>query len=472
VLSTSTSRSTPSPIADVGVLLRERRRRRKANPLRYRRLWHREAPCTSQRAAVQAILVPGVLIGLLIGGNRSGKTEAGAQVGTAYALGRDDPSARAWCEANGIDPEALPRAPSRVWAIALDSNDSRRYLRPKYAALLPAGTKWRNQDGSGEAEARLPNGSVIVFKSVDQGADGFQGDAIDLAHFDEEPSDKAVVNETMMRLVDRNGRLIVTMTPLRGLTWLYDRWVKTADADAVVRWLHGEDNPHVPTEVLLRILSKFGAHEQAARRRGEFVALEGRVYQFSRHLHFVPSFAIPADWPRFRVWDFGTSNPTCVLWFALDTKDDVLHVYREHYQAGWTLKQHADHVKALEVGEFYWTVADPEDAGSRLSLAVEHGIENIAAVKDIRPGINRVAERLAPDVEGRPHLVVHDCCTATMQEFEGYVWAKRSGPTNDPDLPLKANDHAMDCIRYQCTALSRSEFARVADDPEPEEAAA
>jgi len=102
---------------------------------------------------------------------------------------------------------------------------------------------------------------------------------------------------------------------------------------------------------------------------------------------------------------------------------------------------------------------------------LEHGIENIEAHKDIRRGINAVAERLTPDVQGKPHLVFHDCCVETIREIESYVWAQRhSGHQDQPDAPLKANDHAMDELRYQCVALQRSEFARIRNIEEDEAA--
>ena len=65
-------------------------------PLAFRSLWHRPSPRTSQRRAVQALMGRAVKVGLLVGGNRSGKTESGAMIAAAVALGRGDPAVAKW----------------------------------------------------------------------------------------------------------------------------------------------------------------------------------------------------------------------------------------------------------------------------------------------------------------------------------------------------------------------------------------
>ena len=111
----------------------------------------------------------------------------------------------------------------------------------------------------------------------------------------------------------------------------------------------------------------------------------------------------------------------------------------------------------------FWTVADPEDRGARLSLAREHGIPTVAAKKErgsIRSGINCISERLAINpISGRPALVVHECCTNLIREMEGYCWAPSKGAeVKDAPAP-RQSDHAIDALRYICSKLARSTFA-------------
>ena len=448
-------------------------------PLETAVLWHRDLPRTSQRMICAPASDPKVDAVLVSGGHGTGKTHLTAMLAVAHAAGRRAPWVRAWAEVNGFPLERLPDRMGRVLVSGLTGHDIRRFLKPKVSLYLPKGSKWRNEDGDGESEVILPGApdkmlGRIVFKSNDQQARSYQGDWWDFIGLDEE-HDHDVFNECLERIgrvPGGMGWMALTMTPLKGRTWVWREFVNAAPPNYRAFALHTYDNPHLPVEKLERIAGRYGAHEEAARRRGEFVVLEGAVYpMWSRAIHVIPPFDIPADWPRFRAWDPGTRNPTSVGWYALDTKDDVLHRYRGHYRSGWTLSQHAEHVKAQETADWYWTVVDSAAAGDRLSLATEHGIENLEARKDIRRGINACAERLMPDAEGRPHFVVHDVPSNQdfIREIEGYIWASRGGQQDQPDLPLKANDHAMDEWRYQCMALSRSEFARVVSEPTEDE---
>ena len=429
------------------------------HPLAFAKLWHREEPRTSQR---RALMQMGKMVTVVCGGNRSGKTECAAQLAVAVALGRQHPDVKEWMRINRVPLDAVPLEPGVVWAVALDSGDSREYVRPCVAQYLPPQAKWRNQEGLGRAEVKIKTEfgeGRILFPSVDQGRDGFQGSACDLVWFDEEPNDESVVNEALMRLVDKRGRMVLTLTPLRGRTWLYDRWVSVPVDDVKVHWLHGMDNPHVPSDVLAKMLDQFGEHERAARELGSWVCMEGRVYDFSRQVHVVPHKPLPRSWRRFRSIDFGTRNPFACIWGALD-EDDRLHIYNEHYQREWTLSKHAHRINLMTGGhDIEFTIADPEDRGSRLALAREHDIPTVKGNKSVRAGINAVAERLRPMADGRPSLFIHDNCKHLIGEFESYVWASSKTKANLPDMPLKKNDHALDALRYLIMALRNADFA-------------
>lgn len=437
-----------------------KQRHRKAHPLAYATLWH--SAKTSQRDAVACVFDPSVTEVWMLGGNRSGKSEGAAMTDIVWALGRDHPDSQAWAARNGIDISCVQPGPGLVYNGAPTGNDSRRYVRPKIRKYCPEGTTYRSWGSDNEAEATLPNGGRIVCKTVKQGREGWQGDACHYVRFDEEPSDGAVVREAMARLIDFDGKICFSMTPLNGWTDLLESHVRTPDPDVRVRWLHGEDNPHIPNEALNRILSKFGAHERDARLRGEIVALEGRVFtDWRRDMHVIPSQPIPDDWLRFVGWDFGTRNPTAVVWMAHDPKDDVVHVYRLHYEADRTLAWHAERFTKLSEGEaIEFVCADSADRGARLSL-VQEGITTVASRKgpnSIRDGINTIAARLAPDAEGRPHLVIHECCTELIKEIESYRWDTTKKKGDMADAPLKKQDHAIDAMRYALTMFQRGGY--------------
>jgi len=393
--------------------------------------------------------------------HNSGKSELGAQLDVAYALGGDHPDVIRWARRNGLDHRHIPSGPGRVCSSALTNSDSRRYLRPKVARYLPAGTTWRNREGQGEAECVLPGGGVIVFKSVDQGREGYQGDSFRLMRFDEEPS-LPVVEEGEMRLADQRGRTIHTMTPLSGWTDLLDRMIRDQRPDVSTTWLHGTDNPHVPADELSAILSRYGVHMQAARGRGEITALEGRVWDgWRRDLHVRAFGAPPVEWRRKLSIDWGTSVPTHMLISAYDASSDTLYVLDEWQATQTTITQRVEAIRRLEAEhgacDIRW--ADPEDASTSHTIIREHGIALTSARKDVIMGINAVASRLAPDALGVPHLVVHPRCRVLIRQVEGYVWAS----TAKRDAPVKVDDHGCDALRYLVVGVNRSHRVGVAE---------
>ena len=465
---------------------------------------------TSQREAARMALDLGVYIAYLLGGNRSGKSALGAMLDVAFALGRAHPAVQAWADLNELDVSAIQEGPGHVWAVALDSSDSAAYVRPKVAALVPLGTRWRNREGTGNAYAYLPNGGQITFKSVDQGRDGFQGDACHMIRFDEEPTDFSVVEESDFRLLDYSGRRIHTMSPLMGWTRLLKTEVEHPDTRTRVYEIDVLDNPHVPRAEAMARLARAGALAEA-RRRGKITAVEGRVHpDFGRSSgHIVPSFAPPATWPRFGGIDFGLRVPWVHLWAALDQRVGQLHIYREHYQAEWLTRRHAEAIHKIELcpaccppgppaTEKWWEWriacvegenkcevcqgagrrepvpvirwADPEGAQERGTLS-EMGIETNAAIKDRRAGYEALCGRLAL-VEGLPGIVVHDCCIHTIREMEGLLWIERApgvvAAREEKNMEVKGDDHAWDCLRYLCLGVERAGYSRGAAQSDEE----
>jgi phage terminase large subunit-like protein len=70
--------------------------------------------------------------------------------------------------------------------------------------------------------------STLAFKSFDQGRRAFQGTKKQGIWLDEEmPED--VYTECLLRTMNTEGLLIVTFTPLQGLTPFVDDWLKTSD---------------------------------------------------------------------------------------------------------------------------------------------------------------------------------------------------------------------------------------------------
>lgn len=162
----------------------------------------------------------------LFGGNRSGKTVGGGFETT--------------CQLTGLYPEWWEGARFDTPIEATAATDTAKNARDILQALLvgPPGNIERQGTGlipgdlilrttpkHGIADAietvfvRHASGgsSTLQFKSYDQGREAFQGTSRQFIWLDEEPPID-VYAECLMRLMTVQGLLIMTVTPLRGLT--------------------------------------------------------------------------------------------------------------------------------------------------------------------------------------------------------------------------------------------------------------
>lgn len=168
----------------------------------------------------------------VFGGNRTGKTECGA-VETVWLL-------------RGIHPFRQNRKNVSGWVVSVSYEVQREvaqqkilsYLSPEWISdiVMQSGRKDNPHNGvidTIEIKNVFGGTSRLSFKSADQGREKFQGASLDFVWFDEEPP-KDIYEECLMRVLDRKGDLFCTMTPLKGLSWVYDEIFLNAGNNAEI----------------------------------------------------------------------------------------------------------------------------------------------------------------------------------------------------------------------------------------------
>jgi phage terminase large subunit-like protein len=299
--------------------------------------------------------------------------------------------------------------------------------------------------------------SRIGFKNCEQGREKFQGTSLDAVWFDEEPP-RDVYEECRMRVLDRKGDVYGTMTPLKGLTWVYDLIYLNSGNDPEI-WcaqMEWADNPYLDAAEIAALTASMGAEELDGRRYGKFTAHGGQVYpEFDPCVHVIDPFAVPPEWYDNISIDPGLRNPLSAHWYAVDYDGNV-YVVAEHYEAGRDVAYHAARIKEI-CARLSWHTdragrpsALIDSAASARTLAgsksvcelfFEHGIAvNPRVDKDLFSGIQRVKGFLR-DGGGKPRLFIFRSCTNLIREIKGYFWG------ND-DVPKKKDDHALDELRY------------------------
>jgi phage terminase large subunit-like protein len=183
---------------------------------------------------------------------------------------------------------------------------------------------------------RLKNGSIIGFKSCDQGRDLFQGTGKDLVVFDEAP-DKSVYTECTLR-VEAGRRLLIrgacTLLPpegmVGGISWLFtdkiQPWQERSSSNLDICTASIYDNPHILRSEIERLEAMYpeGSVDRRIRLEGELLpAIAGsRAYPaFNRVLHVNPhltmrhlDFRLPLLWAV----DFNVEPMASTVWQCQD----------------------------------------------------------------------------------------------------------------------------------------------------------
>ncbi|MFQ5471263.1 MAG: hypothetical protein ACE5FA_00065 [Dehalococcoidia bacterium] len=292
-------------------------------------------------------------------------------------------------------------------------------------------------------------------------------------------------NKLRMRLVDRNGVLLVPTSPA-GTGWtkdLYERGLSGEPGHFSI----SADTRTNPTQNLANVafwskgMSDTDFEEQV---RGRPTPKHGLVYPgFDRMIHvesYRSAWPQPDDarkkrsWRRARAVDFGYQDPLAMLWAAFD-EDRRVYVYREFFKRRTLVDELCEHVAKVEGREFLRDekgrirvsgakgTQDPItgpivadwDAQMRAELGAR-GLRCRRANKDVLAGIATVAEHLKIQGDGRPRLYIHPSCRNLLGEMMNYEWAKDGG-----DHPRDGNDHAMDALRYLLHTLRASGRRRI-----------
>lgn len=270
----------------------------------------------------------------LFWGNRVGKTEWGAMEVARYMLGQH--------EYRGIEP------PVEVWSICPSFDAQAETTQKKLLKYIPES---QIEDTATIRKGiyswiKLKNGSMINFKSYEQGRSKFQGAAKRLIWFDEEPPhdiwQECLVRQEAGTPLD----IILTMTPIKGMTWVYDEIYMSSDKQLYFVSEAGWDDNVWLTEEQKEQMSR-GLTPEAieVRRYGHFTKRVGMVCSWwDREVHVKEYPELPRYWTYYEVLDGGYSDPAAYLVIAVD-HDDNVHVvdgFREPYLRTEDIKRRRD----------------------------------------------------------------------------------------------------------------------------------
>ena len=277
---------------------------------------------------------------------------------------------------------------------------------PNISRLIPPSYlvdgSWERSYSKADHFLTLNNKSTVEIMSQEQDVDSFAGVQKDFLHADEEV-ERERWDESTIRLIRRHGYAWVTQTPVAGVEWIFDLYIKTlldgikgtgpmagtytapdsdVAKDAILItasiWDNSVANGGVlPDEAIEAILAPLDPEDRRVREYGLMPEMGGSAFPefkrsthvvekhdprlFDRTLGFSGQFIIPDDARIYATMDDGRVNPTAWIYVAA-MSDGTMLDFREHYRAGWDIKQHVGELKRIE-DEFdrkvYMRVGDP-----------------------------------------------------------------------------------------------------------------
>ena len=247
-------------------------------------------------------------------------------------------------------------------------------------------------------------------------------------------------------LTDYQGSVMFTSTP-KGFNHFFDLCnLELTDSDFKSFHFSSYDNPHLLTEELENAKQTLPPDRFSQEYLAEFTKTAGLVYkEFSRTKHVYtdgqPGIPLLTEtWDKVAGIDFGYQNPAAIL--HIRTDGERFFVEDEWYKRERTERQIAEYVVKCKFASVY---PDPENPSAIEELRrAGVNVREVAKGKDsVVSGVQKIRELLLSR-----KLMVHSRCKNLIAEFEMYSYNDESGEKDAKEKPLKANDHALDALRY------------------------
>jgi len=259
-------------------------------------------------------------------------------------------------------------------------------------------------------------------------------------------------------LTDRKGEAIFISTP-KGFNHFYDLYgMEHKDKDYKSFHFTSYDNPHIPKDELDKAAQELPADRFAQEYMADFRKAEGLVYkEFNREKHVwkdevVTKKVLATTAMRIVGLDWGYTNPTAILSIYLDT-DSHYWVMNEYFKAQKTTAEIIEYAGSLQGMKYYPDPAEP-DRNEEMRKA---GLNVQEVSKDVEAGINSVRELFKT---GRLHI--HGSCLELINELETYHYPEKKADKNEPELPVKEDDHLVDALRYALYMQSSQKLKQIA----------
>lgn len=320
--------------------------------------------------------------------------------------------------------------------------------------------------------------TITTLGAKDEGAIGsFYGSTWSLGYCDEITLfPNSIIDMIDTRLSSEHSIGIATCNPSHP-DHKIKQWIDKAEAgDPNYYALHYtlDDNPYVPEHYKQRIRNSLSGLAYKRNYLGLWVLAEGAIFEFfDKDIYVLKKPPRAAEYFIAGI-DVGTKNAFACVVIGVNTgratqTGKCMWIEDEYYWDSKTMERQKTHSEyADEVTQFLEPYGvkqiyiDPSAAAFKVEMR-RRRMPTVDADNDVLEGINVMTSEMR-----KGNLFVLDRCKNLIREIEGYVWCDRSAKKGE-DAPVKANDHALDALRYCMYTHKVSTYQPYKESHNPEE---
>lgn len=279
-----------------------------------------------------------------------------------------------------------------------------------------------------------PTGSYIEFFSVDN-ALKVRGPGRDILFINEA---NIIDYDVFRQLLLRTKKAIfIDYNPADEFHWIYDKVLTRKDCYFIKSTY--KDNPFLPHEQIKEIESYKDTDENFWRiyGEGERGHSEGIIYTgwntFTNSVSGAVVYGL----------DFGYNNPSALV--KITENDKNLYVSEVIYQSHLTNQDLLTLIKGnVRMNDLIMADSAEPDRIEEIRRA---GFNIQPANKSVKDGIDFIKSR---------KLFIHQSSSNILKEIKSYKYTtNKNNNKNEPEEPVKLNDHAMDAMRYAAMGIKK-----------------
>lgn len=315
------------------------------------------------------------------------------------------------------------------------------------------------------------NGSILDFGYCDSEKDvyKYQSAEFDVIRFDELThftEDIYIYLISRLRGANDFPKSVKSSTNPGGVghTWVKERFIDIGAPDEVHKFDTGS-RVFIPSKVqdncflmekdknYIKRLENLDEKNKKALLYGDWDIFDGQFFEeFKRDIHVVKPFEIPAEWRRYRAFDYGLDSFS-VLWIAINSLNECF-VYREYSEPNKIISNGTKEVLELTGNEqIHATYAPPdmwsrsqESGKSRADLFRQAGLIIQKSDNNRVAGWACIKEMLKKNDDGDVKLHIFNTCTELIKCISSIQHDEKK-PDDCATVPHNIT-HLPDALRY------------------------